>query len=90
MHRVQVLISKAIQKQVQKAGVGRNRESQGGGTRGLGWRRCRGQALVRTKQIKTNNNTELSGEGSGRLEIKEQTVIQILSEKGIGRQENNK
>ena len=68
--------------------MGRNRKSQGSGTRALGWRRSRGQAWVGTKQIKTNNNTELLGKRSGRLEIKERTLTQILSEKGIGRLEN--
>ena len=52
-------MSKEIQWRVQEAGVGRNRESQGGSTRGLGWRRSQEQAWVGTKQIKTNNNTEL-------------------------------
>ena len=69
--------------------MGRSQESQGEGTKGLGWRRSRGQALVEAKQIQTNNNTELLGKGSGRLEIKEQTIKQILKVKGIGRLENN-
>ena len=68
--------------------MGRSRESQGEGAGGLDRRRSRGQALIGAKQIQTNNNTELSGKGSGRLEIKEQTIKQILSGKGIGRLEN--